>query len=383
MKLLISFYTFLLVVAAIYSYGFVDPNLVLLVHPLFQNFHNALTDLVFHSRLFSTLIFISIISLFSIFYGLFIWRGINKKLKMRDLRWLIGLTVGILLLSYPAFSYDIFNYILTAKVAYFYHENPYVVMPIEFLGEANLAFTRAANKLALYGPSWIGLTSIPYTLSFDNVVLAILMFKLLIVPFYLGTLVLIYKFSKNIFPVLLFALNPLVIIETLIGAHNDIVMMFFALLAFYLIGQNKTMLSLIALTLSILVKYSTIILLPVFAYIIYLTFLKKSINWEKIYTISTLFMILVILVAPLREEIYPWYIIWAMVFIVLTTKKSLIFILVLALSLTSLTRYIPVLYTGSYFGLTPIIRETTTFIPLILIVFAWLWQKFIQRKFFG
>ena len=37
-------------------------------------------------------------------------------------------------------------------------------MPIEIPNEPYLAFTRAANKTALYGPVWILLTAIPHLL---------------------------------------------------------------------------------------------------------------------------------------------------------------------------------------------------------------------------
>ena len=143
-----------------------------------------------------------------------------------------------MLLSYPAIlSYDIFNYIGTSKVLFIYHENPYLQMPIEFIGDPILMFTRAANKVALYGPLWVFLSGIPYAISFGNYFVSVFVFKIFVSVFYVGIVYLIRKLTNSYFSILLFAANPLVIIETFVSGHNDVVMMFFALLAFYLLKK--------------------------------------------------------------------------------------------------------------------------------------------------
>src|SRR5260221_3326430 len=111
-------------------------------------------------------------------------------------------------------SYDIFNYIATAKVLFLYHENPYIIMPIEFLGDPFLLFMHAANKLALYGPFWIIMTGIPFLFSVKNFILSLLLFKLFVASFYFGTILFFNKLAKNLLSIFVFGLNPLVIIET-------------------------------------------------------------------------------------------------------------------------------------------------------------------------
>lgn len=383
MKTITGFYIGIINLLLIYSFGFVDPNLILSTHPLYQKFYQPLFELVFFNRPLSTLIFILIILLFNICYLLFLWLAAKKKLTSQNLKLLLGITVVILVFSFPAFSYDIFNYIFTAKVAYHYGENPYLMMPIEFMGDPNLIFTRAANKVALYGPSWIGLTAIPYFLGFGNIVATIFSFKLFMAAFYLGVIWLIWKISKNIFSVALFALNPLVVVETLVSSHNDIVMMFFALLAFYLLKRSRLFLASLSFFLAIFIKYTMIILLPIFIFILINQYKRKIINWDGVFHVAAWMMfILILLVAPIREEIYPWYVIWILAFAPLVIKRKLLILLTITLSLSAMLRYVPVIYTGSYMGITPLIKELVTFIPLSVVVIFWIWKKSLWQKYF-
>ncbi len=380
MKIIIGFYIFVLISLLIYSYGFVDPNLTLSTSPLYQKFHRPLFELVFYNRSLSTIIFVLAVIMLFAFYFLFLWLIKQNKLNRKTFWWLIGLTAGILLFAFPAFSYDIFNYIFTAKVAYYYHENPYLVMPIEFIGDPNLMFTRAANKIALYGPSWITLSFIPHVFSFDNIIAAIFSFKIFTAAFYFGAVWVIWKLTKNLFSVVLFALNPVLIIETLISAHNDIVMMFFVLLAYYFVREKKIGWAIVAFLLSVLVKYSTIILAPIFIYLILKSIYQDKINWERIFAVSGWAMFVMILLTPLREEIYSWYVIWMLSFAVLIPKRTFLLSFVITLSFSVILRYVPVLYSGNYFGPTPIIKEIVTFVPMSMLVIFWIWKKSLFRK---
>src|SRR5258706_14035298 len=228
MKILVSIYTFFLILFVVFSYAFVDLNLFYL-KPLITDFYQT-------QRILITVFYFLFILLSFILYLLLLKLYSKHKTSSNEMWNVIKLTSMVLILAYPAMlSYDIFNYIATSKVLFLYHENPYIIMPIEFFGDPLLFFMHAANKIALYGPFWIILTGIPFLLSLKNFLLSLFLFKLFLVPFYFGTLFIMSKLSKNFLPILVFALNPLVIIETFVIGHNDIVMMFFALISFYFI----------------------------------------------------------------------------------------------------------------------------------------------------
>lgn len=359
-KIIFISYAFFLLLFAVFSYAFIDPNLIYL-QKLFTNF-------AFKNRLATTFFYIIFVVIFFIFNILFVKLTIKDKLTLGNIKLLIIITVAVLLFSYPAMlSFDIFNYIATAKTLFFYHENPYIVMPIELTDDPLLLFMHAANKTALYGVSWIGLSGIPYLLGFGNFIVTLFSFKLFIFVFYLSTIFVIWKLSKNIQSVVLFAFNPLIVIETLVSGHNDIVMMFLALFSFFLVKKKKTWLAVPFFILSVFIKYSTLFLLPIFIYLLLKEYKKEKIVWDKIYLASFLLMFIAFLLAPVREEIYPWYALWFLTFIVFV-KNNVLRYLSFAFSFGLLLRYIPFMFIGTYLDPTPLIKILVTFVPPMLVV---------------
>ena len=367
-KSIIVLYSIFLSLFSIFSYLFVDPNLLYL--------RSIYSDFTFSSRLLTSVFYISFIIVFFIFYGIFINLLVKKKLNTRDVFLLIGITFVILFFSYPAMlSYDIFNYIATSKVLFFYQENPYVIMPFEFTADPLLAFTRAANKIALYGPFWILLTGFPYVFGFGNFITTLIGFKFLIGFFYLASVFIFWKISKNIITVLLFALNPLIVIETLVSGHNDIVMVFLAILSFFLLMGKKTFLAVLFLILSILIKYATVLLVPIFLYMLFNVIKKREIDWKSVFYLSSLLMTVGFLLSPIREEIYPWYAIWFLPFSFLVPNKKLLLYISIAFSFGLMFRYVPFIFSGTHVGITPTVKSIVTFVPSCLVLFYFLIKK--------
>lgn len=367
-RILITTYTATLFLFAVFSYAFIDPNLFY--------FKFLYTGFALEYREVITIIYAAFIFLFSIFYFLFLWWVNTKKLSLLEVKWLIGITAVVLFFSYPAMlSYDIFNYLTTSKVTFFYQENPYIVMPIEFIGEPFLSFTRAANKIALYGPLWILLAGIPYFLSFGNFFLLLFGFKLFVLLFYIFSAILIWRMTKNLFQTTFFALNPLIVIETLVSGHNDIVMVFFTLISFYLLHHKRVYFAAIFLILSILIKYATIFLIPIFLYCLWNIYTKQKIEWEKVYQLSAILMFFVFLLSPIREEIYSWYAIWFLGFASLMSVKKFIFQASIVFSFSLLLRYTPYMLLGTYLTPTPLIKNIFTFIPPLLFTIYYVVKK--------
>lgn len=343
MKLLIALYLVTIGFLTIFSFGFIDPHLSQSL-PLVASYHRPLATIIFLSLLLSM-------------YGCYLY-----FLKNRPKIWVLIVSVVIFIFSYPALTYDLFNYITTAKVLYTYHENPYVVMPIEIPNEQYLAFTRAANKVALYGPVWLLVTAVPHALGFGNIWATILAFKLVNAAAFLLFCLLIYKWTKNLTNVIFFAFNPLVLIEVLMNGHNDIYMMILALVAL----RYKNVLALVA---SWFIKGATIVVTP-------LLFLK--IPWDKMLVYAYwLLSFVFFVVGPLREELYPWYAIWLIAPAALLSYKSHKFLwqFTIVLSFALELRNLPYMWMGYYEGPGPLLRMVLTVIPIAIYLSWFSWRK--------
>jgi hypothetical protein len=146
----------------------------------------------------------------------------------------------------------------------------------------------------------------------------------------------------------LFALNPLVIIESLVSAHNDIAMLFFAVVALYFFLNNKYLRSFILLIISIGVKFATGFMLPVLVGALIFKKFKKNITWEAIVIFICVFMSAAVIIASVRTNFQPWYLLYVLPFASLLPRKYFIFIPAIILSFSSLLIYIPFIYLGNW-----------------------------------
>lgn len=370
-------YIFICVLFSIFAYGFIDLNLHISTSPLFLMLQKPLETLVFQNRPVAAGIFLLFLVLLTIWYVWFLKKG-EKRLTKKNVCLLIGSIALVFLFSFPAFSYDIFNYITTAKLTFFHHENPYLVMPVEIAGEPYLTFTRAANKVALYGPVWILLTAIPHYLGGGGIWQTILAFKLCNALCYLVTAYLIYKMTKSVQNVLFFALNPLVIIEVLISAHNDITMVAFVLLGillWYTKGIGNKVLGAVSLLASVLVKGASIVLLPLLFF--------KNISKEQFLTLAyVLFGVVFFIAAPIREELYPWYAVWLVAIAACLDgkKHSLLLGFTIILSFALELRQLPYIYMGYYEGVGPMARTLLTITPILIFGVYRFGKKYVKKS---
>lgn len=338
----------------LYSFTQIDLNLTLSKITIWQRMEKAFVHVGYFQRPLSTTIFLTILFFLFFFYLLILWLTKNDRLKANQLWWLIFATVVILFLSYPAFSHDIFNYIFDAKIVAFYHQNPYRVKPLDFPDDPMTRFMHWTHRPSVYPPLWISLSVVPFVFGFGKFLLQLFLFKAMMAGFYLGTIWLIWKISEaltpkqKIFNIAFYAFSPLVLIESLVSGHNDGVMVFFALLAFYLLLKKKPFLSFLSWFFSIGVKYITAFLFPVFALLAWRKIRVKKVDYQKLTIAAILFLFLAILTTTYRIGFQPWYLLWTLPFIALKAEERFLFWLTIGFSLGSLLRYTPFLYYGHW-----------------------------------
>ena len=372
LKLLFASYVALILGLFFYSFTQVDLSLTLSKISIYQTLEKQLQYVGFFQRPLSTEIFSIIVSLLFIFYIYFLYLAKKQQFSLRNLKILSFLTFILLVFSYNAFSYDLFNYIFDAKILTFYHLNPYFHTPLDFTNDPMLNFMRWTHRFYPYGPSWLILT-VPISFIGANVFLpTFFMFKILIGLSFLGSVYLIYKISENLFPkekvlnTVFFAFNPLVIIEGLVSSHNDFPMVFFALLSIYLYLQKKNFYSFVSLIFSIGIKYSTAVLLPVLAAVMYFEKTKRRVNWEVVFLSSVVLSLTAIIFASFRTTFQPWYLIVSFALGSLIAKKYYIFIPVLASTISCLFIYGVYVYMSDYAKGYPQIIANIEWIGLIV-----------------
>lgn len=293
----------------------------------------------------------------------------------------------LLVPSYNAFSYDLFNYIFDAKIITFYNEDPYVHKALDYPQDKMLAFMHWTHRVYPYGPLWLALT-VPFSFLGAYLFLpTFFLFKIGITASYLGTVYFVSKIAEKIAPekktflTLLFALNPLVIIESIVSAHNDITMMFFAVWGLFLLLQKKYIVAFLLLAISIGIKFATIFLLPVFIYITYQQIKGKKIDWQKLFVGASVIMLIPVIFSSQRTELQPWYLLWIVPFVALSGEILAVPLVIISFGL--LLHYIPFLYSGNWDPPIPAIKLWITIISIafsLVTIFFFLTRKSSKRK---
>lgn len=385
LKLLFSSYILLLMVLFIYSFTQVDLNLTLSKLSIYQTTEKALQYVGFFQRPLSTLIFTIILSLLFIFYLIFLYLAKKGELKVKHLKILTIASFAVLVFSYNAFSYDLFNYIFDARILSHYHLNPYFHKPDDFIRDPMLNFMRWTHRYYPYGPSWLILT-VPLTfIGMEYFLPTFFLFKILMGVSFLGSCYLIYKISEKIFPenkilnVIFFALNPLVLIESLVSAHNDIPMIFFVLLAIYLFLQKKKVLSWLSNIFSIGIKFSTGALLPLFIIIEFFDRTGRKINWEKFFISSVILSLATALFASFRTTFQPWYLVFPLSLVAFIPRKSYVSIPAFVASIFAMGIYIPYVYMTDYAKGYPQIIQNIELIGLVAVLISVVFSLLIKK----
>ena len=242
----------------------------------------------YHQRQISLVIYVFIIIALFGFHFLFVKH--SNKLNPLKLAFIIA---AILMFSYPFLSHDFFNYLFDAKILTYYGQNPYFFKPSDFPADPWLRFMHWTHRTYPYGPVFLILT-LPFSyIAVGKLILNYIFFKLLFVFSYLCG---VYFFSKlNRRWAVIFATHPLVIIEGLVNAHNDLIAVSLAIAGIYFLERKAGILSKIFMLLSGGIKYLTLPLL----------LLSKDNKWLN--TVIFGGVMFAVFYVSLLGDIQPWY----------------------------------------------------------------------------
>ncbi len=225
-----------------------------------------------------TLIYLIILTIMTILYCIIIKKQKELFKNIRQILIYTAIVSSIYLLSISFMSSDIFYYLGIGRIDSKYNQNPYYTTITDFVETENNRELLEEDKVleqgyinvwadttVVYGPLWTIICKIIAIFSFGNIDLGVFVFRLANILIHILNCYLIYKISnKKIFAVI-YGLNPYMLIEGIMGVHNDIFVISFILLGLYFLLKKKNLfMSVICLAMSCAIKYFAIILLPLF-----------------------------------------------------------------------------------------------------------------------
>ena len=242
----------------------------------------------------ATALFVSVglllvlVSLFVVYFRLL---HCLRRQPQPDAR-LAVILAGVLLFSLPLvispylFSTDIYSYIMYGRVAALYGGNPAITAPSAYAHDAFFPYLIAWQSTpSVYGPVWT-LFSHGLTLLVERAGggpwLYLLAYKLTMLAAHLASTLLIWQIvrtwkpGQQVYAALLYAWNPVVLIEFVGSAHNDALMICLILLAVLCTQRGYWRSAVVALLAAALVKWIAVLLVPLWA----IYWLRQQMTWR-------------------------------------------------------------------------------------------------------
>src|SRR5579859_619437 len=226
-----------------------------------------ITGYNWHSALSFLWLVVSLYVLYAIGYGL-VARGKGHPALI------FGAGVvfcGVLVWAYPATAVDVFGYIAHGRLLSLHGVNPFMVAPVEFPGDAIVPYVAYKTEPSQYGPIWVLLGGLLATLSHDDLLTEVLLYKLVAALAHIAGAGLIFQIALKLgahherasASAYLYLWNPMLLWEMIANAHNDGVMMLFGLGAAWVFVAGGDLLVLPAVAAGTLVKIPVALIAPI------------------------------------------------------------------------------------------------------------------------
>ena len=230
--------------------------------------------------------FVQVIAIFSGLFGLYVL-ALRSRIFDDNLKIILGVALAFrlaLLFMTPNLSDDYFRFVWDGLfTAHGY--NPYLIMPSTFIhgpetvtgiSPALYAHLNSPDYYSVYPPLCQYIFGLSAKINGANLAANIVTMRAFILLAESGSIILLYKLAKKLeFPpylISIYAFNPLVIIELTGNLHFEAVMIFFLLLAVYLLITGRQVWSAASFALAVGTKLVPIIFLPL---------LIKRIGWAR------------------------------------------------------------------------------------------------------
>jgi hypothetical protein len=228
------------------------------------------------------------VALFLLYYIAYrLCRGQNDRRL-----WAAVMTGAVLFALVTAFvclitSLDIYDYVARGRITGVHRGNPYVRTPVQYPGDPFMEYASWKDKTAAYGPVWEVLSGFISRLAGDTLWPNMVIHKGVALVSYFACVLIIAAILQRVAPkralagTLLFAWNPLILLEGVANGHNDLLMMALILGALWALSKTEGAagepasndllrrlsygaLGVVLLWLAVLIKFVPALLLPLF-----------------------------------------------------------------------------------------------------------------------
>ncbi len=224
----------------------------------------------------------AVLSSFGLLWLVFFIQWANQKMSIKKMIGFGMLLRFVYLLVFPELSDDFWRYLWDGMLVSG-GQSPYEMLPMEWsshglsspFGEL-LPMLNSPEYYSIYPPVLQFFFGLSAKLGNEDPLLFCIALRGFVLLAELGSMVLIYKLLKawklNTRNLMLYALNPLVIVEFSGNLHGELFMIFFLLLSLWLVVEKRQVVSAIVFGLSVGTK-----LLP----LMFLPFYIKRLGWAK------------------------------------------------------------------------------------------------------
>lgn len=196
------------------------------------------------------------------FYRVINWKQLSAK-KIFPL--LVLFQVSFLFVPFLT-SDDIYTYIFSSRLLPIWGANPYTT-PFDNFPQDPIyqqIKTMWSSHTAIYGPLFLHIGAVLNLIGQNSFNILIFLFKATLVGANIANCLFIYKLTNSNKALFLYGTNPLIIFELAGSGHLDSMLILFLLGSFLLLSK-KPAFGFVSLTTSVLIRYSTVVLIPFFS----------------------------------------------------------------------------------------------------------------------
>ena len=215
--------------------------------------------------------FLSVIAAVSLAYlgALRLARALTGRRATAILLGLVPLVLALVLVpAYPFLSNDIIKYVFDGRIMVVYGQNPFLHVPADFPQDPFFELITWKTTVNAHGPLWRWAEAASASVGGESCPNAILAMKVWPTLAYFATTVVLYRIlwtqqpERAIWGTMVYAWNPLVVLEALGSGHNDVVAALPAALAVWLTQRGRIIWAFPLLAIAVLIKPIALVLGP-------------------------------------------------------------------------------------------------------------------------